>query len=555
MSVILVLWEMVKDPLMKGLTQAKNDLTESINDINDAISLLQSNDTATQLDGLEKLHTELAHLTDSEAWKFMEKSKMKQFVYIDKQLGVLQDLITKAIDDFEQEKSREKNLTIISQKAGRMVLRLPKSGKKNYYSKMALRVLLLLAPAGIIYLLTDYISDRNTLKSDSSELIAPMRSYEFKTLNNSYLIEAESEDRYYSRFNDLYFNTTATTQEKIQLLGDEKIHLKVLMKNSSGHVPLMLSSIQLEVGYKAEAFDWARVDTEVELGLEWNGEFLQIVKPQTAPALQVSLSTNTGTDTLFEVLRKEKSINVFEGKAAWKLNTDGSFADVKELYYWIDSVGRLEVSEPGYVTNGWGRFKVIRTVDDLNAVLTGKTVSSLEVQLKYADLREEVVEIEKTFDLQASYYVHTLDTLLRDRPIGGVLAEYPPNPVELAQQFTQLAGNALTMMGQAPIIDPNGLQLYKDSLKINLGNLEDGQCKTIFKNIDQVLNPDGYMILYVSLKKPANGSYSVSVSSNGEEIEALKVQSLVAPEKSFSYPSSMKWFRTSPVQDSTLNTD
>lgn len=527
---------------MKGLTQARNDLSEYINDINDAISLIKSSDPNTQLEGLEQLHAELTHLKESEAWQLLEKSKLKQLVYINKQLDALLELIHLAIEEFEQNRGREKNLTLISQKAGRLVLKLPKTGQRNFYSKMIIRLLLLVAPAGGIYLITDYITDRNRLKKDRFELISPIKSYEYKSMENSYLIEADTKEAYYERLNQLYFDEKTDDSEKTKQLGDDKVLLKVMMKNSSGHVPLMLSSLQLEVSYQAQEFDWSPLSTHAELKLDLRRSILKMTHVSEAPAVNVSLTTSGGLDTSFSLVKSMKLCKAFGRKTFWELESNGDLKSGRKLYYWLGNESAYPSSE-GYVINEYGRFKIIDNVEDFDSLVQGTQMSDMTMRLRYEDLRGEVTETEETMELDASYFVHDPDTMLLKEPMfTGIRKEYP-NSIIKPEARIGLAGNALKLMGQEPILDPNGVQLHRDSLKMNLANLQDEEHKTVFKNVDQVLNPDGYVILYITLFNPANGEYQLQVKSNGLEVDELNIQSLVAPENTFSYPSSLDFFR------------
>ena len=541
---IIPLWEMIKDPLMKGLTQAKNDLTESINEINDAISLLSSSRSDVQLQGLEKLHTELSDLLDSEAWKLMTKSRVKQFGYINSQLNVLLGLIDTAIEEFDKEGHREKHLTIIEKKANRVMLRLPKTGKKNYYSKLLVRVLLLAIPVAAVYWLTDYIGKHNKLKYDDSELISPVKMHEYKSLDNSYLIEESAVAEYYEQLQGVYFNTSTKTAKDKSFLQPEDLYLKVVSRNSSGHVPLMLSSLSMEVTYNEAAFDWSKLNTEVELDAGLDDKVLVLRNLKSAPAVDVKVSSSLGMDTVMGIIYKEQELSLFNEQMAWPVNQAGDLLNGKVLYYRVntDSVP----FKPGYISNGWGQFKILRNVADLMEVQEGKVHSEVTVEVDYLDVKGQSYHVKKEFLLDQLLFVHKRDTSL-------LAAPYPLKraiqPAIEADFFVAKADKALSILGHQPILDPDGTQLYKDSLFMNLRNIQDGASKTQFKNIDQVLNPDGYVILYLRLKEPGNGQYSIDLFCNGKQIDVLNIQTLVAPERSFRYPESLQYFRTTEAQE------
>lgn len=534
---------MLKDPLMKGLTQAKNDLTESINEINDAISLLSSSRTDVQLQGLEKLHLELTDLLDSEAWKLMSKSRIKQFDYLNSQLNVLLGLIDTAIEEFDKEGHREKHLTIIEKKANRVMLRLPKTGKKNYYSKLIIRVLILAIPAASIYWLTDYIGKNNRLKYEGSELIVPVKMHKYKSLDNRYLIEELAEAEYYEKFQKLYFGSSAQKKGIKQFLQEDELYLKVVSRNSSGHVPLMLSSLRMEVSFKEEVFDWSKLNVEAELQAGLEGDLLRLSNLKAAPAVEIGVESSTGLSTSVEVLRDQRELAIFPEQTTLPVNGDGSFKMQDELYYWVtrDSMP----FKPGYLSNGWGQFKVLRNVGDLAEVTGGEVHSKVSFEINYSDVRGSLHQLKKDFSLEEPLFVYEKDTLVLSNP-------YPINPIRPNNEVSTLvagADKALSLIGHQPIMDPNGTQLYKDSLQMNLQNIEDGTSKMQFKNIDQVLNPDGYVILYLRLKEPKNGWYSLDISCNGRKVDVLNIQTLVAPEKSFHYPSSLQYFRDAKAMD------
>jgi hypothetical protein len=89
-----------------------------------------------------------------------------------------------------------------------------------------------------------------------------------------------------------------------------------------------------------------------------------------------------------------------------------------------------------------------------------------------------------------------------------------------------------------------GIDLITQRIKFNVSNLKPNHVATGLENADTILNPSGYIILYLTLDKPENGSYQVRISVNGEEIRRINIDALIPDSYAFDIydPESLRRF-------------
>ena len=75
--------------------------------------------------------------------------------------------------------------------------------------------------------------------------------------------------------------------------------------------------------------------------------------------------------------------------------------------------------------------------------------------------------------------------------------------------------------------------------------LKSGASEMSLKHIDGVLNPKGFVVLFISLKALKNGKYKVAVSINDNASSSIFIETLVPTEPTFDPPYSLEHFRDS----------
>ena len=125
-----------------------------------------------------------------------------------------------------------------------------------------------------------------------------------------------------------------------------------------------------------------------------------------------------------------------------------------------------------------------------------------------------------------------------DQELDGVI-DY----VDRENVANSLANELYSALGNKPEFRPDGVSLISEKIKVDLLDLPKAAQRSGFKNADQVLNPDGFVIIYLKMYNPGNGRYRVRIKANDEYICEFYVETLIPEESEFVYPQSMIHFK------------
>ncbi|MEM9025175.1 MAG: hypothetical protein AAGB22_15615, partial [Bacteroidota bacterium] len=106
----------------------------------------------------------------------------------------------------------------------------------------------------------------------------------------------------------------------------------------------------------------------------------------------------------------------------------------------------------------------------------------------------------------------------------------------------RMADKAYAALGNEAAPHPEGKAMIKASVTLPLEGLAQGRTVRELLHTDEVLNPQGFVVLYLTLDQPAHGAYTVQINLNGQEVTRTRIETLVPEEARFDYPNSLERF-------------
>lgn len=538
MGLLTAIWDAVKDPLMKEVNKLKEEVEETILNLKEGVELLESSKPERQKEGLQQIKVELDDFMKSEVWTLLHKSKSKTVHSFQNLLESFNGVLNDVLASFEDQDQREQLLVLLRLKMHRITNHLSKlfNARNTRYAGLSIRLIGLVIPAVAIYFLSQYVNEHNEFELRKTRLVSPMDHMGSGGNDANYSIKEEIKQAYLKEFEKAYFSYGWTPPK------NDLIVFKVDMSNSSNQFPLALSTLQLQAKYEEKPFDWSKLETDAELEVKEDSAYLWLKSTKTAPIVDAHIVTSLGFDTTIHVVRDSIKIDALGSEMDWwELTADGSKIVEGPLYYKLsnDSNSRKR----GVLSDCRGTYKIITTASELIDAIGGEVMTEYTVAISHHDVTGKPGSFKNTYKLHTPHLVHKyVDGLYTNDqlPFCGTVFK-PISDIEPDAMI--LPDKALGMLGHKPVVEPNGLMLYKDSLQINLQNIKNGDTKSLIRDIDVVMNPSGYVSLLVKLKNPNNGVYHVNVLANGKTVHQFDFESFKAPEERFKYPESLKHFR------------
>lgn len=527
------IWDSVKEVLMKEFNRRKAALEQTISNLKEGLALLESSDTALQLDGLKRLKAELEAFLESGSGKLLVQSKKTKLVPVANLLLALQKQLQEAIEAFENREQQEKYRVLVRQKVEDLLLKFTSTVVgKNRYAMLLAKPLAVAASAGLIYLLSIYSFQNQGFEKESLSVLFPFHTYESVEEDSArtfYSFTSDAKEHYFEEFTEFYFGPEDSTEHPFN---DTLISFKTVFENNSGHFPLNLSNISLQVSYQEKDFDWSQVNTDVDLEHSFDQESLSLSfgNRLPAPMINVRVSTDAGRTENYPIKREAEEVSVLAPRPRFKVGELDPSGKLKEpLFFSYDAIN--EVWNKEYKVED--ADTLIWDLDILKQFIAGKLVEQVAWTIVYEDLRGNKDSVSGKETLTEPYWVYppSYDSSLIFDGSG------------FFKSGMDVANHALLLLGHQPVVDPNGVELYVDSLKLNLTGMEDSGVKERVKYLNIVMNPDGRVVLYGKMKEPENGFYSVVVRANDLEVDQFKIESIVAPVKRFKYPEDLKFFQ------------
>lgn len=537
MGLATAIWDAVKDPLMKEVNKLKDEVEETILNLKEGVELLQSSKPEMQKEGLQQIKLELDEFMKSEVWALLLKTKSKTVSGFQSLLESFDKVLNEIIESFDDEDQRERLIALLRLKMQRITGHLSKlfNAKNAKYTAIAVRLLAVIVPAIAIYFLSEYVNKHNSFEHESTRLISPVDHLE-PTKSGGYAVQEGVKEAYIREFEKAYFSYGWTEPKRKPTV------FKIGMRNSSGQFPLMLSTLQLKVEYQEQTFDWHRLDTDAELAVKEDSAKLWLQSTKTAPLIDAYITSSIGFDTLIHVIRDSVQVNALGHTSKWwDLSADGSTIKNAPIYHKLsdDSYSTL----PGVISNCKGTFRPINTVEQLLEITKGKVITEYEIKVDHEDVTGKTSSFYHSYNLANPrlFYENSDSIDIRDR-LPSCMESIELEP-DFPDGMIRTPDRMLNALGHKPVIDPNGVMLYRDSIKLDLAGIKDGDAKSMLRNVDVVMNPHGFVSLLVKFKNPNNGVYSVSLQANETQVQELHFEGFKAPESRFEYPESLKHFR------------
>ena len=419
-------------------------------------------------------------------------------------------------------------------------------------------------PIVLSYFLALYLRDQGGLELEHEEVIHPIGFYQMDDGEQTvFKLTDAYTSRFWNSFPPYYFTPSYTrTPDTSTFFFDQEnafIETKLILKNTSSSFNQMISTLHVEISKTEEpGFPWHELNTTPELERVTDEEFFEIRNVGAAPALDpeliYSLSDSVSKRMSFDPLYADESINEYiipelEDYELADINYNDNTLD--EFFY-VHHQSPTQPEEQTFETINGATFRVIQTPDDLKSVTEVIETNQLNMNFKYTSVKQEAFDMNWQLKLDSTlYYFNHSDNLLTrwEAENYADLDTYEPMYPDTAEDgvvdfVDKMLEDAYTALGNEPEFHPEGVSLISEKITVDVHDLALGDVRSGFVNPDQILNPDGYVIIYLKLKKPTHGTYKIAVKANSEDVSEVYLETLIPEETEFIYPESLRFFES-----------
>lgn len=429
--------------------------------------------------------------------------------------------------------------------------------------------------AVLTYLLGVYIRLDRSTSLVQSKVINPHNAYLANTEeSNKYELSEAYKDRFIQEFSKLYFGKPHRFYRFYNSHRKHRVVFKFVLKNVSKSNPLIISTVDAVVEYeKSQDFPWMALDVKPEVEPQISKDYIRFINNGIGPALNFEYEGITQSGIVRFKNSKKVLENTVQNTFMWGVigisfdscrHYDGEIAIQKvaneklekPLFFRIDTSRDVEVVET------LTRLKEITSVSHQEAMVLKYTYHSIDNQSYQGEFQTRLPE-------NLVYYVRR-SNLLEYNPREGnpcdqsqapfpdvpamatsnasspSLSRPPSEPLAFETHGVELAA-AVAPNEVASSEKPEGVDTLATALELNLAALLVGEPTSDLKSLDTVINPGGFLFVYVTLLQPENGSYSMQVHVNDNELQRITFDSLVpvSQELRFRFPESLQYFETS----------
>ena len=442
------------------------------------------------------------------------------------------------------------------------------------WSGRVLKIALYAAPIVLSYFLALYLRDRGGLQMEHQEVIHPIGFYQFDESGDQARLSLTEEytQRFWDNFPRYYFTPSTIRQPDTNTFffdkSDAYITTKIILKNLSSSFPKMISTLHVEVTKtEAPGFPWDKLNTTPELErfeTEDEAAFTNVgAAPAIDPMVTYHLTRSFSEEEDFGPLYAGDTL--FVDKVP--MLEDYELADVDyannrldEPFYMFHESGTPKAAGQAFQNIGGNEFRVISTPKELAEVTEVIATNSIKTVLDYYSVKQEkfTQEWELKLDTTLYFYDYSQDLLSYEEALyyNSYVPEEMYRPVieENVSNSLDKAMEALyTNLGNAPEFHPEGVSLIQEKMEINLSGMSLNDSRSVFINTDQILNPDGYVIIYLKMRKPSHGTYRVNVNANAEFVSEVFIETLIPEETEFVYPGSLRFFEAATSDSTQVN--
>lgn len=409
---------------------------------------------------------------------------------------------------------------------------------KRYHKKKRcgrfLPYLLYMLPLALGYVAGIYLVFNDGVYPVSQEVINPESAYHLVTGDTDLLaLSDQYNNQFWHNFSLYYFG-----RETNQFEANRNIELKFLLKNKAASASYLVSTISAEVQrIEAKPFPWEKVIVTPNVRATSQGNGVVFKDAGIGPALDFSCTGKTKSGMLSftkikDFLYKDELSLQFDEpveQVGIALVDKGRLRD--SLFLQLQSKDHAKGPGEVFQVEGDGAwYETVETLERLKQITTVSYKEELMLTWQYRSLRQEAHQdtIRLTLPETQAYYAK-VETLRKGDPrvMRAELSEGMRQDSKVqALQVDQARELIRVLQGEEPHV-LKGIDLINQHIKLNTSNLEPNHTASNIENVDTILNPSGYVILYLTLDSPENGSYQVRVSINGNEVKRINIDALI----------------------------
>lgn len=544
MAFLAEIWTMLEGSFTSGFTKAKEEVRDVVDEVRSAMVLIQSADETQQKQGLDRLNVVLTNFVGSKSWKYVSSLRNKTISGAVALIAEVHSITSAALAQFDDEEKRKEFIEELKEKAHKLVEDVVDYLAPGFTSTLTFKVLILVLPASLTYFTGKFLESQNRLKLESHQVTHPLNAFTLK--GDVYEPTEAFQDTFWHVFPTYYFNHINLKPNVDWMLAPyDSITVKLVLNNPSESFPIMVSTINTTITKdRDKPFEWEKTVTDptFEVEPDYDKLSLRITNPSAAIAVVVDVKSPDGnllfTDSV-EAISDRWSFDPFEDFETWQLTDADGFVDVDTLVFDFDDALPSDSTETVMHTQP---TEYVTSPQRLIELTNGEVIDFITIALSYETLKGARKQVTLNYTLPKKLLIHD-----KDAPVL-VLKKWTRN-YELdssirASIIAPLAEQLYKGLGGEAQPHPEGYNMIKTWANVDLSNvISKGNKQSVMTHIDKVLNPKGFVVMFLKIEPPSNGKFKVAISLNGERPSYFYIDALVPEETHFSYPESLKHFR------------
>ncbi|MFA6955916.1 MAG: hypothetical protein WC538_08595 [Thermoanaerobaculia bacterium] len=398
-----------------------------------------------------------------------------------------------------------------------------------------------LVPVAGAYLIGTYFRIRQAVYPAFESVRRPLAAYALAGEN--YSLTSEYRKSFIAEFSRHYFHRRSNFSQLFEPPSEvAPVSFRIVLRNPRNGETLLISTVEASGSIDAEPFPWSSVDVTPKIDVDVERDTIVLRDAGVGPSLNVHYKLSASGLVLLENTHKlffnsSEAYSLFaRSPSIVVLNTKSAASDeLSDPVYWEREAG-IPTSD-AILQCGDGRvFEHVGNVTRLHQLTPLVRGGVARFELQYSSLREEQSQVSRNVALPptAVYFSTTPALIERDDPCEPQL----PMPVPVEPSPAYAAPSMLPSMDAFDSLVPveqklDAVSLVKTSLTIDFDGVEPLRTTASIVTPDELLKPAGYLIVDVNIWNPQNGTITLAISVNGNEVRRVRLPVLVPDTMSF----------------------
>jgi hypothetical protein len=427
-----------------------------------------------------------------------------------------------------------------------------------------LKVAVYVVPLAVAYLVGVYFRLDEGLYRSSRVVVWPPGAYDVGA-DGAYTLNGAFEKWFFEGFSRVYFDRGYGVRNRVFARGGiPELEVKLAFRNPKRADPIMVSAVEVAATSDKAPFPWKRLTVTPVVTAQVSPREVEFTdRDGIGPAINFQYKLVDGDwileerkwDVLFNDRAAERSKNDTSDFLYFKPRIDlnrpddvgavgllGSKLD-RSLYRSLnggtsDGPKSVAQSPPGaqVIKCEGDAFEVITSPERLSALVpTRKGGGEAMLSYSYESLRREAYRGAARVRLPPDVvYYRRIEELLEEHPCPNDYADrphkkYSDDGFRVPEDFKRVI-DALDK--KPPSL--KGVDTIIRRIDLPLAGVGDHQRAAAVITPDEILNPGGFLLLYVRLEDVRNGTIDLTLSVNGKRVDQMKVPVLAPDQSSFS---------------------